>query len=77
MFSLLTAFYHRTNSELRGKRGGPLRTWFVRVVALLVVLRLCGSLCWAALWSMPTAVVVFVALVIVGRIGLWYWRGGR
>lgn len=77
MFSLLTAFYRWTSSELRGEHGSPRRTWFARMVALLIALQLGGRVLWTALGSMPTALGVFIALVIVGRIGLWYWRRGR
>ena len=77
IYSLVMAFYHWTYSELHGEHGGPRRTWFARLVALLLVLQLGGPLLWAALKSMPTPLAVFIALVMVGRIGLWYWRRGR
>jgi hypothetical protein len=74
VFSLLFAFYHRTNNELRGEHGVRAWTRSVRVVALLLVLGLCGPLLWHALGTMPSGLIALIALAVIVRLGRRLWR---
>src|SRR5436189_625971 len=74
VISFLVAFSRRLYREMRGESGNPARTAFVRVAALLVVLVCGGPILWAALWSMPTALAVLIALFVAFRVARWYLR---
>ena len=73
---LLRAVYRKTREVTSGNHGSPGLTGFSRVMLLLVVLAFGGSILWAALWSMPTALVVFIASVVVIRLVRWSYRRG-
>ena len=77
VFSLLGAVYHGVHAEMRGGHGSPLRTAFVRVAVLLVVLVCSGPMLWAALLEMPTPLVVLISAFVVFWVVRWYWRRGR
>jgi hypothetical protein len=70
----LRAFHHRLSGEVRGEYGGRARTAFVRIAVLVVGLAFGGPILWAALWSMPTPLAVFIGLAIAFRVGRWFWR---
>jgi hypothetical protein len=73
----LRALGHRVYAEMRGTHGSRARTRFSRVAVLLVVLGFGGPILWAALRTMPTALVVVIALVVMVRVGRWVWRRYR
>ena len=74
LVSLLVAFGHRVYHEMRGKHGSRARTTFSRIAVLVVLLAFGGPILWTALWSMPTALAVFIGLAIAFRVGRWFWR---
>lgn len=77
VFDLMRGFYSKTRELTGGKDHGPAVTGVARVVLVLAVLACGGSILWQALLHMPTALVVFIASVVVFRVVRWYWRRNR
>jgi fatty acid desaturase len=74
LVSLLVAFGQRVYHEMRGKHGSRARTTFSRIAVLVVVLAFGGPILWAAVWSMPTALVVVIAVLVGLWVVGWFWR---
>jgi fatty acid desaturase len=72
----LHAVYRKTRAVTSGKYGNRGLTGLSRVGLLLVILAFGGPILWAALWSMPTVLVVFIGSVVVFRLGRWFYRQG-
>lgn len=74
---LVYAAYRRTLRKVSGKRGNPARTLLLKIAFILFVMSLLGPILWHALWTMPTALVVFIGSACVFRVVRWYLRRNR
>jgi hypothetical protein len=77
VFDVLRGFYSKTNELTSGKEHGRAVTGFARLAVVLAVLACGGRILWHALWTMPTALGVFIGSVVVFRVLRWYLRRNR
>jgi hypothetical protein len=72
----LCAAYRTSREVTSGKHVGPGLTGLSRVAMVGIVLAFGGSILWAAIRSMPTALVVFIGSFVVFRLARWCYRRG-
>jgi hypothetical protein len=70
----LIKLHKKINWLTSGKHGHPGLTVFSRLMLLLLVLAFSGPVLWHALATMPSGLVVIIALGLVLRFALRYWR---
>jgi fatty acid desaturase len=72
----LRTAYRKSREVTSGKHAGRAVTGLSRVALVTAVLAFGGSILWAAIWSMPTVLVVFIGSVVVLRCIRWCYRRG-